>query len=1058
MDRLIKILISTRLTAVLLFIFAISIGGATLIENAYDTITARVLIYNARWFEIVILLLMINFIGNIGRYQLWKKEKWSSLMFHSAFIIIIIGAAVTRYTGFEGIMPIREGEVTNMMYSSEPSLQINITDRVKTYSLVKPVYLTTITDNSFDVPVEYPSYGEIDIRYKDYQKDAVRKLNSNVDGGVDYLQLMVNGRNDLYLKDGEVKQVGEVAFAFNNNERTDAIKFFGNENGLQISSPYEILSRNMAQLSKEDRQKEMSEIGFDTLKRDTINPTSLRTLLFFEGNQIMINQFHKQAQFVVESSEKEGMGKDVLIVEVDNGKETREVALFGGAGNTPDFELFEMDGLLYRLGYGAASIELPFALKLDDFKLEKYPGSMSPSTFESYVTVVDESKGKTFPYHIYMNHVLDYEGYRFFQSSYDKDEKGTILSVNHDFWGTWITYIGYLLLALGFVWSLFNPKARFAELQGRLKKLRAKREQLLTVFLIGLFAVNPFNFKAQEQEVHIVSEDHADDFGHLLVQNNGRIQPVHTLAYNVFHKISKKDKFDFDKVGKVDAMQVFMSFPIYWQYWQDQKLIYLRGGTGVAELLGVEGKYASVNDFLKDTDRLILKDEFSEKVNESNRKPPKEQNVFDKELLKVNERLNIALMTLNGQMLNMFPIPRDENNTWVGLMDSLAYVPLSSGDHEGSDVSYARILTSYFSELKAATETNDYSGVDQTLKLIDEIQQTAADPDVLPSKKMVGLEVFYNKLNLFGHLKNTYALLAILLLIVALVDSLSVKKSKIRKFVLNILMVILLVAFLFHTFGLGLRWYLTGHAPWSNGYEALVFIAWGGLLAGFIFIKSSKLIMAATALLAFFTLMTAGHSSMDPQLTNLEPVLKSYWLVIHVAAITISYGFFGLGFILGLINMMNYLLVRKGNEKQVGINITELTYINELTLTIGIILATIGTFLGGVWANESWGRYWGWDAKETWAMVIVLVYAIVLHLRFIPGLRGRFAFNVASILAFSSVLMTFFGVNYYLSKGLHSYARGETPVFPMWAWVSIFSVFLFIILAGLKGRKFKSLM
>lgn len=1058
MERIVNILISTRLTGLLLLIFALAIGEATILENDYDTITARVLIYNSRWFEIVILLLMINFIGNIGRYQLWKREKWSSLLFHSSFIIIIIGAAITRYTGFEGIMPIREGEASNEMYSSEPSLQVNITDRVKTYSYVKPLYLTPITDNSFDVPINYPNYGQINIRYKDYKKNAVRKLESNVEKGDDYLQLMVNGRNDLFIKSGEVKQVGAFAFAFNNNDSTDAVRFIGDENGLEVFAPYDLLTRNMSQLSVEDRQKNMSEIGFDTLVRDTVHPIALRSLLFFEGNQVMLNQFHKQAKFVVEQAAVDGAGKDVLIVEVDNGKETKEVALFGGAKHSPSFELFEMDGMLYRLGYGAATMELPFALRLDDFKLEKYPGSMSPSTFESFVTVEDEANGKSFPYHIYMNHVLDYEGYRIFQSSYDKDEKGTIFSVNHDFWGATITYIGYLLLTIGFIWALINPNARFRELIRRvMKSIQKFKGQTTALALLGVVSFANNDFQAQDN-IDVVSAEHADKFGHLLVQNNGRIEPVHTLAYDVFHKISKKDQFDFPETGKVNAMQLFLDYPIHWKYWQDQKMIYLRGGTGVAELIGVEGKYASINDFLSDPERLILKQEFADKVNESNRKAPAEQNVFDKELIRVNERLNVALMTLNGQMLNLFPIPGDDNNKWVGLMDSLAYVPLNAQAHDGSDVSYARILTSYFSELKAAVEENDYSGVDKTLKLINEVQQTAANPDVLPSETRISLEILYNKSNVFGHLKNLYGVLAMLLLIFAMIESLQEKDHKFIKWLLNGMTVILFVGFVFQTMGLITRWYLTGHAPWSNGYEALVLISWAVLLIGFLLVKYTKLIVAATSILAFFILMTAGHSSMDPQLTNLQPVLKSYWLVVHVAIITLSYAFFGVGFILGLINMIFYLFADESIERKVNHYITMLTYIIEILLMVGIVMATVGTFLGGVWANESWGRYWGWDAKETWALVIVLVYAVVLHLRFIPGFRGRFILNVAAILAFSSVLMTFFGVNYYLSKGLHSYARGDTPVFPLWAWISIFGILLLIVVARIRGNKFKSLL
>jgi cytochrome c-type biogenesis protein CcsB len=286
-------------------------------------------------------------------------------------------------------------------------------------------------------------------------------------------------------------------------------------------------------------------------------------------------------------------------------------------------------------------------------------------------------------------------------------------------------------------------------------------------------------------------------------------------------------------------------------------------------------------------------------------------------------------------------------------------------------------------------------------------------------------------------------------------DNLRAKKNRILSLVLNVAIAFLAVAFLYHTYGMIMRWYLSGHAPWSNGYEALVLVSWSSLLAGFSFMRYSKITLAATALLAFFTLMTAGHSSYDPQLTNLQPVLKSYWLIIHVATLTISYGFLGLGFVLGLFNMGIYLVKNPKNATRLSLISKELTHINEMNLTIGLLLATVGTFLGGVWANESWGRYWGWDAKETWALIITIVYTIILHLRLAPKMKGEYVFNLASIFGFGSVLMTFIGVNYYFTKGMHSYASGETPVFPMWAWITILGLVTFIVAAGIRQRKNK---
>jgi len=232
----------------------------------------------------------------------------------------------------------------------------------------------------------------------------------------------------------------------------------------------------------------------------------------------------------------------------------------------------------------------------------------------------------------------------------------------------------------------------------------------------------------------------------------------------------------------------------------------------------------------------------------------------------------------------------------------------------------------------------------------------------------------------------------------------------------------------------------------------MIYIAWSVILSGLIFSKRSLLTLAATAIVAAMLLMVAHLNWLDPEITNLVPVLKSYWLMIHVAIIVASYGFLALGAILGFISLWLIIFTTKNNKAKLKDTLTELTLINEKTLEVGLFMLTIGTFLGGVWANESWGRYWGWDPKETWALASVLVYVFVLHMRFIPPLKGKYVFNVASLVAIWAIIMTYFGVNYYLS-GLHSYAAGDPMPIPAFVYYLVAITIISAILARFKYKK-----
>lgn len=551
-----------------------------------------------------------------------------------------------------------------------------------------------------------------------------------------------------------------------------------------------------------------------------------------------------------------------------------------------------------------------------------------------------------------------------------------------------------------------------------------------------------------------VSAVHAEKFGHLIVQTyDGRFEPVHTFASNVIHKISKKDRFDLSGKGEMDAMQIFLDMIIDYEYWLNQRIIYIQNVT-IAEKIGINDRYVSMNEIYPDSAHYKIR-KFAE---EAILKKPADRNEFDREILKIDERVNLMMKVLDGSLLKIFPAEAHAENKWLHWNDSLSFKPINAKFNiinqnlQLKDFCFSMIFRVYLTRLISSVETDDYTETDQVLNYIHILQRQTDISVQIPTESKIEAEILYNKLQLFSLLKYLYGILILFLFGLLLAEGTNYISDGKRNHFARFCFIILSLLFLTHTFGLGFRWYLTGHAPWSNSYEVLIFISWASVISGLFLLKFSRYILTAACFFAFTMLMTAEYSNFDPQLTNLVPQLKSYWLIFHVAIIIIGYGFLGISFLLGI----SYLCINLGiNEKNINhtnLIADELTYTNELSIILGLLFTTIGTFLGAIWANESWGRYWGWDAKETWSLIIIIFYAFVIHLRMIPGLKSHFLFNVLSVFGFGTVIMTFAGVNYYFSKGLHTYATGSVPVFPLWAWITLFAIVLLIIVSFLKTK------
>jgi len=834
-----------------------------------------------------------------------------------------------------------------------------------------------------------------------------------------------------------IKLKSHANMCFNSDKIADqTIQITYQDSLLHFTSPFLINVMSMATNSN------------DTLAAGQVHSLESMKLYSFGDVSFVVRTFMEKARTRLVSAPSGSDHKlhDAIVLDLEYNDKHENIVLFGSKGVLGKITEAQIDGVRFSISYGAKMLEIPFSLELRDFQLDRYAGSMSPSSFASEVTLIDEPNNINEESRIFMNNVLNYKGYRFFQSSYDQDEKGTILSVNHDKAGTLVTYIGYFFMTLAMVLNFFSKKSRFLYLIRESAKIRDKSKNLAGVLIIFFISGTALLSNAQAPhstfvEPQPINKEHAKEFGKLLVQDqSGRMKPMNTLTSEILRKVSRKG----DLKGQ-SADQVILGMFAFPQQWQTVPMIKVTS-PALKEMIGIGGKYAAFFDFLDMERNGAYK--IGGYVDEAYNKKPAERSRFDKDVIKVDERVNICYMVYTGSIFRIFPKPGDENNTWYASQDAVTVF-------DSTDLDFVEnILPFYFSSISNGLANGDWTEANENLDYIKLFQEKYGEDIILSSSK-IKLEIMYNELNIFKRLFPFYSLFGTILLILLLIATVNKRFS--FSIVVKIFFAILGLGFLVHTLGLAARWYISGHAPWSNGYETMIYIAWAILLSGLIFSRRSKITFAVSAILASLTLMVANLSWMDPEITNLVPVLKSYWLVIHVAVITASYSFLAIGALLGFFTLLLMNFMNKNNQQKIRLTIEELTNINEINLTIGVTLITIGTFLGAVWANESWGRYWGWDPKETWALITVLVYSFIIHMRMMPGFRGNFAFNFSALIGFSSVLMTYFGVNYYLS-GLHSYASGDPVPIPKFVYYTVAIIAVVSIMGYINNRKMDKLL
>jgi hypothetical protein len=456
--RILGFLFSTSMAGLYMIVFAAAIGIATFIENDYGTSAAQKLIFRARWFEVLLILFGLCLAYNVVKFRMFQQKKWATLIFHLAIIIIIAGAGITRYTGYEGMMGIREGSASDSFLSAETYIITEVIGTEKKYKIAEPVSFASLGSNTFKESYIVGS-DRIDLELVRFIPNPKEVAEYSEVSGVPTVKIVIGGaqgREEFFVSQGERAQIYGLLYNFTGEQTPGAFNLRVGADGqpeCQVFEPYTAMV--MATQQKQD------------ITPAQWQPLLLRSLYNNGQQSFVFGEYLEKATKKVISEKIKLDNKSTAALELAvslNGTPQR-IMISGSPGVEGRPRVLQANNKSVAISYGARRRTLPFKIQLRDFIMERYPGTENASSFASEVTLIDTEKGENKPYRIFMNNILDHRGYRFFQSSYDPDELGTYLSVNHDFWGTWVSYLGYALFTVGLVWTFFDPKSHFSKLR-----------------------------------------------------------------------------------------------------------------------------------------------------------------------------------------------------------------------------------------------------------------------------------------------------------------------------------------------------------------------------------------------------------------------------------------------------------------------------------------------------------------------------------------------------------------------------------------------------------------
>lgn len=611
-----------------------------------------------------------------------------------------------------------------------------------------------------------------------------------------------------------------------------------------------------------------------------------------------------------------------------------------------------------------AACPLPFSVILKDFEIVRYPGTDAVMDYKAHI-VVDGTKEAMC---ISMNNIGKVSGYRFYQSSYDADGRGTVLLVASDPYGIAVTYTGYLLLLAGLILTMFSKHSRLRRL------LRIAMRPALPVLVMFLSC-------GQARGGETVDKEIADEMAWIAVLYNGRICPLNTAATDFVTKLCGKSRWQ-----GLSANEIFLSWTIFYTEWENKRIIKVKDKE-VRKLLGIEGRWACVRDFYTSQNEYKLKDKVSDvSLSESARKAIRE----------ADEKVQVITMFYNSELLRIFPLSNHAAIEWH--KPGSTALPKDVGEAEFQFINHA------MDHLVMSILSHDVKKAKDIIAKI-RLYQKEKVGDILPSRAAMQAEMLYNRLQA-AVWPVVASLLFSLLFCVMFFSARPMSRTGVCHTVFNLSLTVYITVLA------GLRWWISGHVPMSNGFETMLFMSWISMLLTLLLTSPFPVIKAFGPVVSSFCLLVAVLAGGSPQVTQLMPVLQSPLLAVHVFFVMMSYS---------IIAVMTLIAVRCLSLRRFTSEAERMTALSQLLLYPAVAFLAVGIFTGAVWANVSWGSYWSWDPKETWALITLMVYAVPLHQSSLWQSRKPQSYHWYVLLSFLTVLMTYFVVNHFLS-GMHSYA------------------------------------